>query len=128
MTHERDDTPTHPAPIDVLSAQLDAFRKDPGDGDAFAELRAALPKPALYHRPPAWQLQPDRTAALGAARTISPALGDDGMVGKLYQAELDALPGGERGHGPHAARIPHALGRLAHKHGDAAAAATHLEK
>ena len=37
-----DDTPTHPAPIEVLGAQLDAFRRDPTDADAFAELRTRL--------------------------------------------------------------------------------------
>ena len=31
-----DDTPTHPAPIAVLGALLEAFRRDPTDGDAFA--------------------------------------------------------------------------------------------
>src|SRR5688572_27355961 len=42
MTTRNDDTPTHPAPIDVLSVQLDAFRADPSDADAFAELRVRL--------------------------------------------------------------------------------------
>jgi Tfp pilus assembly protein PilF len=42
MTTRNDDTPTHPAPIDVLSVQLDAFRADPSDGDAFVELRVRL--------------------------------------------------------------------------------------
>ncbi|HTJ47125.1 MAG TPA: tetratricopeptide repeat protein [Kofleriaceae bacterium] len=256
MTHERDDTPTHPAPIDVLSAQLDAFRKHPDDADGFAELRIALrtgghgellaeicelraprerdahraadvwseagearlvlgqreaaerdlraaleldpsderaaarlvelyvvagrhaaaadvleaelealsargngeqkhrrAKPdasiarrgqrhrlaaqiwderlgrvdrALSHWQRAWQLEPDRTDALEAARAIYAALGDDAMVQKLYQAELDTV--GDRAPAPRRAKIHHALGRLAMKAGDASAAAGHLEK
>lgn len=39
-----DVTPTNPQPIDVLQAQLDAFRKDPTDADLYVELRAALRK------------------------------------------------------------------------------------
>ena len=81
---------------------------------------------ALAHWQRAWQLEPDRTDALAAARTIYAALGDDAMVGKLYQAELDAL--GERAPGPKRATLHAALGRLAQKNGDASAAATHLEK
>ncbi len=257
MTNERDDTPTHPAPVDVLTAQIDAFRKDPGDGDAFAELRAALrkggsgellaeicearapreadpakaadawseagearlvlgqrdlaeralraalalepaderaaarlvelhlvaghhaaaadvleaeldalarraegpapgrrpakPDPtiprrgqrhrlaasiwderlgrvdrALAHWQKAWQLEPERTDALEAARAIYARLGDDAMVAKLYQAELDGL--GDSGPSALRARLLLALARLAVKRGDPAAAAGALEK
>jgi len=44
---------------------------------------------ALWHYQQAWKLEPQRTEALEAARQLYHSLGDDAMVAKLYQAELD---------------------------------------
>ena len=41
---------------------------------------------ALHHWQQAWQLEPDRTDALAAARALYASLGDDAMVARLYQA------------------------------------------
>lgn len=250
----RDDfTPTNPQPIDVLNAQLEAFRKDPTDGDLYAELRTELrkagqPEPlaelcelraphepeahkaaamwaeagearllmghdelgerdlrealrldpasdkasarlterlmvagrfaaaaqimedelaelarraddapkrnggtpfasrraqrhrtlaelwehrlgrvdrALEHWQRAWQLEPERSESIEAARAIYASLGDDAMVARLYEAELQVL--GEAGSPGHVASLELALGRLKFRQGDAAGAARHLE-
>ncbi|MBP6628805.1 MAG: tetratricopeptide repeat protein [Kofleriaceae bacterium] len=81
---------------------------------------------ALGHWQQAWRLEPARTEALEAARAIYASLGDDAMVGKLYQAELDVL--GERGPTARRAVIHYELGKVARRAGDAASAMSHFEK
>jgi len=80
---------------------------------------------ALVHWQKAWQLEPERGDALEAARTIYQSLGDEGMVAKLYQAELEVL--GEKGPRDRRAAIELELGRIEMRQGDAMAAANHLE-
>ncbi|HSK03971.1 MAG TPA: hypothetical protein VK932_22110, partial [Kofleriaceae bacterium] len=46
---------------------------------------------ALWHWQQAWKLEPHDTEALDAARQLYHSLGDDAMVAKLYQAELEVL-------------------------------------
>jgi tetratricopeptide (TPR) repeat protein len=46
---------------------------------------------ALWHWQQAWKLEPQDTRALDAARQLYLSLGDEAMVAKLYQAELDVL-------------------------------------
>ncbi len=81
---------------------------------------------ALDHWQRAWHLEPARTDALAAARSIYASLGDDKMVARLYQAELDLL--GEQGPAPRRAELELALGRIIARDGDAAQAAEHLER
>lgn len=81
---------------------------------------------ALFHWQRAWQLEPERTDALAAARKLYASLGDDAMVAKLYRAELDVL--GDRAPGPSRAALWLALGRIELRRGDAKAAAAALEK
>ena len=81
---------------------------------------------ALWHWQQAWKLEPQRTEALEAARTLYSSLGDDAMVGKLWQAELDVL--GQQGDRGRKAQIRLELGRLALKKKDLEAAANHLEE
>jgi tetratricopeptide (TPR) repeat protein len=81
---------------------------------------------ALAHWQQAWRLQPARIDALEAARAIYRSLGDDAMVAKLYQAELDVL--GERGPVLERSRALVELGRLAKKRNDAPAAIGFLER
>ncbi|MCA9680025.1 MAG: hypothetical protein KC464_33650, partial [Myxococcales bacterium] len=81
---------------------------------------------ALYHWQQAWRLDPSRTDALEAARTIYASLGDDAMVARLYQAELDVL--GDRGPAPRRAALLLEVGRLAFRRGDALGAVGSLEK
>ena len=81
---------------------------------------------ALYHWQRAWQLEPERTDALAAARKLYASLGDDAMVAKLYRAELDVH--GERAPAGHRAELWLALGKIELRRGDAKAAAAALEK
>ena len=81
---------------------------------------------ALYHWQQAWRLEPERTDALAAARTLYASLGDDAMVAKLYRAELDVL--GDKAPAPGRAQLWLALGKIELRRGDAAAAAAALEK
>ncbi len=81
---------------------------------------------ALYHWQRAWQLEPERTDALAAARQLYVSLGDDAMVAKLYKAELDVL--GERAPAPQRAELWTALGKIELRRGDGRAAAAALEK
>jgi tetratricopeptide (TPR) repeat protein len=82
---------------------------------------------ALWHFQQAWKLEPHRTEALESARQLYLSLGDDAMVAKLYQAELDVL-----GNAPSAATrkaaIRFELGTLTLRIGDLEAAANHLEE
>ncbi|MGE0867210.1 MAG: tetratricopeptide repeat protein [Kofleriaceae bacterium] len=88
---------------------------------------------ALLHWQQAWKLEPQRTDALEAARTLYASLGDEAMVAKLYQAELDVI-GSDRQSAnqpqmaARKAAIRLELGRLALKHRDYDAAANHLEE
>src|SRR5262249_8344241 len=114
----------HAAAVDVLESELDALARKHESSDAHKKThKPAKPDPAaqrrgqrhrlaaqiwderlgrvdraLYHWQRAWQLEPERTDALEAARAIYAALGDSAMVQTLYQAELDAI--GERGPAP----------------------------
>lgn len=81
---------------------------------------------ALYHWQRAWQLEPERTDALAAARALYATLGDDAMVAKLYRAELDVL--GERAAAAVRAPLWTALGKLELRRGDGKAAAAALER
>jgi tetratricopeptide (TPR) repeat protein len=81
---------------------------------------------ALDHWQRAWHLEPARTDALEAARAIYASLGDDAMVARLYEAELDVL--GERGPADRRAAIELALGRIMGRQGKALDAARHLEE
>src|SRR4051812_12731800 len=57
---------------------------------------------ALWHWQQAWKLEPARTEALEQARNLYASLGDDAMVGKLWQAELEVLgQQGDRGRKAH---------------------------
>ncbi|HKE17623.1 MAG TPA: tetratricopeptide repeat protein [Kofleriaceae bacterium] len=80
---------------------------------------------ALHHWQKAWQLEPLRTEALEAARAIYASLGKHKMVAQLYEAELEILGDSapER-----RAQLELQLGRLLHRHGEAAQAAAHLER
>jgi tetratricopeptide (TPR) repeat protein len=84
---------------------------------------------ALWHFQQAWKLEPTRTEALGSARELYHSLGDDAMVAKLFQAELDVL--GNDKSGPVTARkaqVRLELGKLALRSKDLEAAAGHLEE
>jgi tetratricopeptide (TPR) repeat protein len=81
---------------------------------------------ALWHWQQAWKLEPQRTEALEHARALYRSLGDDSMVAKLYQAELDVL--GQQGPREKKAYIRLELGRLALRSKDLEAAANHLEE
>jgi tetratricopeptide (TPR) repeat protein len=80
---------------------------------------------ALYHWQQAWQLEPADTRALDAARTIYASLGDDAMVIRLHEAELQTL--GEAAGPERRAAIEFALGQLLRRTGDDQGAAGHLE-
>ncbi|HET9626006.1 MAG TPA: hypothetical protein VFP84_31815, partial [Kofleriaceae bacterium] len=84
---------------------------------------------ALWHFQQAWKLEPHRTEALEAARELYHSLGDDAMVGKLFQAELDVLAADRS---PDAiarkAYVRFELGKLALRMKDYDAAAGHLEE
>ena len=81
---------------------------------------------ALWHYQQAWKLEPQRTDALEAARSLYASLGDDAMVGKLYMAELEVL--GQRGNEARRAQLRLELGKLALRGKDLEAAANHLEE
>ncbi|MCX5742930.1 MAG: tetratricopeptide repeat protein, partial [Proteobacteria bacterium] len=85
----------------------------------------------LWHFQQAFKLEPQRTDTLEAARSIYASLGEDAMVAKLYQAELDVLGNDKYPPTLHRkAQIRLALGRLALRAPtkDLEAAATHLEE
>jgi len=81
---------------------------------------------ALWHWQQAWKLEPQRVEALEAARDLYRSLGDDAMVGKLYQAELEVI--GKDGAPTKKAQVRLELGRLALRAKDLEAAAHHLEE
>ncbi|HEY4240184.1 MAG TPA: hypothetical protein VGM88_10225, partial [Kofleriaceae bacterium] len=84
---------------------------------------------ALWHFQQAWKLEPTKTEALEAARHLYQSLGDDNMVAKLYQAELDVLAADKTpAMAPRKAAIRLALGRLALRAKDLEQSATHLEE
>jgi tetratricopeptide (TPR) repeat protein len=82
---------------------------------------------ALWHWQQAWKLEPQDTAALEAARQLYHSLGDDAMVARLYQAELEVIGTGPATAGRRAA-LRAALGALALRAGDLEAAAESLEE
>src|SRR6185503_6138731 len=84
---------------------------------------------ALWHFQQAWKLEPHRTEALEAARQLYHSLGDDAMVAKLFQAELDVL-GNDKSPDATARRayVRLELGKLALRGKDLEAAASHLEE
>lgn len=82
---------------------------------------------ALWHWQQAWKLEPHDTQALEAARQLYHSLGDDSMVAKLYQAELDVL-GGAPANAGRKAKLRFELGSLALRTGELEAAAAHLEE
>ncbi|HLL22268.1 MAG TPA: hypothetical protein VK427_09060, partial [Kofleriaceae bacterium] len=82
---------------------------------------------ALWHFQQAWKLEPQNTESLEAARQLYHSLGDDTMVAKLYQAELDVL-GTAPARTARKAQIRYELGSLALRNGDLEEAAVHLEE
>ncbi len=80
---------------------------------------------ALHHWQQAWQLEPDRSDALECARAIYASLGDEKMVARLYEAELDVLS--SRGPRPRRAKLELELGLIMSRLGEMAGAASHLE-
>ncbi|MBA3392412.1 MAG: tetratricopeptide repeat protein [Deltaproteobacteria bacterium] len=82
---------------------------------------------ALWHFQQAWKLEPQNTTSLEAARQLYHSLGDDAMVSKLYQAELEVL-GNAPATAGRKARIRYELGTLALRNGDLEAAGVHLEE
>jgi tetratricopeptide (TPR) repeat protein len=84
---------------------------------------------ALWHFQQAWKLEPHNSEALEAARALYHSLGDDAMVARLFQAELDVV-GNDKSPASVAkkARIRLELGRLALRGKDLEAAANHLEE
>ncbi|HEX2684962.1 MAG TPA: tetratricopeptide repeat protein, partial [Kofleriaceae bacterium] len=84
---------------------------------------------ALWHFQQAWKLEPHRTEALEAARQLYHSLGDDAMVAKLFQAELEVL-GNDRSPPATArkAKVRLELGKLALRGKDLNTAASHLEE
>ncbi|MBA2541237.1 MAG: hypothetical protein H0V17_16465, partial [Deltaproteobacteria bacterium] len=81
---------------------------------------------ALWHWQQAWRLEPQRTEALDAARQLYLSLGDEAMVAKLYQAELEVL-GSAPAAAARKAQIRYQLGVLALRN-DLEASANHLEE
>ncbi len=82
---------------------------------------------ALWHWQQAWKLEPHNTQALEEARRLYHSLGDDQMVAKLYQAELEVL-GNAPASQARRAQVRFELGTLALRTGDLEAAAQHLEE
>ncbi|MCW5806284.1 MAG: tetratricopeptide repeat protein, partial [Deltaproteobacteria bacterium] len=82
---------------------------------------------ALWHFQQAWKLEPQNTTALEAARNLYAALGDDAMVARLYQAELDVV-GSAPAQAARRAHLRTRLGALALRNGELEVAAGHLEE
>ncbi len=82
---------------------------------------------ALWHWQQAWKLEPQRTEALEAARQLYVSLGDEGMVAKLYQAELEVL-GNHKDTAGRRSMVRFELGKLALRAKDLETAANHLEE
>jgi tetratricopeptide (TPR) repeat protein len=80
---------------------------------------------ALHHWQKAWNLEPERTDALEAARSLYASLGDEKMVARLYEAELDVL--GDSGPRKRRSELQLELGRIAARQGESMAAANHFE-
>lgn len=87
---------------------------------------------ALQHWQQAWRLEPQRTDALEEARNLYASLGDEGMVAKLYRAELEVLSAGGAGSAAGSAErrayIHYQLGRIAMRGKDYAEASRQLEE
>jgi tetratricopeptide (TPR) repeat protein len=87
---------------------------------------------AVHHLLIAWQLEPEVTDALDAARAVLAQLGDEGRLAELYDLELARL-GAERPDEPapvraRRTRIDRAQGELAVRRGDHPAAAAAFER
>ncbi|MBA3455993.1 MAG: tetratricopeptide repeat protein, partial [Deltaproteobacteria bacterium] len=82
---------------------------------------------ALWHWQQAWKLEPQRTEALEAARQLYVSLGDEAMVAKLYQAELEVL-GNHKDSTGRRSMVRFELGKLALRAKDLESAANHLEE
>ncbi len=86
---------------------------------------------ALWHFQQAWKLEPTNFEALESARNLYGSLGDEGMVTKLFQAELDVLgqqAAATSGLAARKARVRFELARLAMRAKDLEAAAIQLEE
>jgi len=81
---------------------------------------------ALEHWQAAWRLEPDRSEAIEAARTIYRSLGRDDMVAKLYRAEIEAI--GDNASSKHRGALHLELGRILGRRGEHEAAASELER
>ncbi|ACY16641.1 tetratricopeptide repeat protein [Haliangium ochraceum] len=81
---------------------------------------------ALEHWQRAWHLEPERTDAIEAARNIYASLGDDSMVARLYEAQLEVMRKG--GDDKARGQLELALGRIRAREGRMDDAATHLEE
>ncbi len=81
---------------------------------------------ALAHWQAAWRLEPERTDALAAARSLYASLGDDAMVAKLYRSELDVLGDGSSALGR--AMLWQALAKVELRRGDGKAAAAACDR
>jgi tetratricopeptide (TPR) repeat protein len=133
------------AAVEPIEAELGELARRAGDarpkkGDPIVARRAAQHRRAaklwndylgrvdraLQHWQQAWRLEPQRTDALEEARNLYASLGDDGMVGKLYKAELDVLGGS--GSAERRACIHYELGRIAMRGKDYAEASRQLEE
>jgi tetratricopeptide (TPR) repeat protein len=107
-----------------------AEAKGPGDAGAHAALGAlwwdklGRVDRAVYHYRRAWEIGQD-PAAMDALRAIHAALGDEDLVERLYEEELEALGDGAPAR---SAALAHALGALHARRGAAAPAARHLER
>ncbi len=131
------------AAVEILETELTELTKRDGKGRKaeHAQRRAAHHRRAaalwndhlgrvdraLWHYQQAWKLEPNRTESLEAARQLYLSLGDDAMVAKLYQAELEVLHN-QRDAAPRKAQLRLELGRLALRGRDLEGAANHLEE
>lgn len=138
---QRDDVAAAVEPIEAELAEL-GKRADPRPkkGDPLVARRAAQHRRAaklwndylgrvdraLQHWQQAWRLEPQKTDALEEARNLYASLGDEGMVGKLYRAELDVL--GSGGSAERRAYIHYQLGRIAVRGKDYSEACRQLEE
>ncbi|MGN6106001.1 MAG: tetratricopeptide repeat protein, partial [Kofleriaceae bacterium] len=82
---------------------------------------------ALWHWQQAWKLEPHDAVALEAARQLYHSLGDDAMVARLYQAELEVV-GTAPSTAARRAGLRYQLGKLALRGDDLETAANHLEE
>ncbi len=139
---QREDVAAAVEPIEAELAELGKRAGDarPKKGDPVVARRAAQHRRAaklwnehlgrvdraLQHWQHAWRLEPHRTDALEEARNLYASLGDEGMVAKLYKAELDVV--GSSGSAERRAYLHYQLGRIAMRSKDYGDAGRHLEE